>query len=186
MSRTKISSRKLQVVGIFLSLLLVTTSLWAYYHYRFPYGWSHCCDRQLMNALRTYAEDHDGAYPAFPGKPEAALSLLYPKYADANLLRGKTVPLQSVQSILSAGESLSPESCGWLYVEGLRLDDDPSLALFWDKIGLGHNGERLSEPGHTVFFLSGDYQFIPIAEWEKFQTQQQRLYAARHRDKLVR
>ena len=34
----------------------------------------------------------------------------------------------------------------------LWLDDDRRLALCWDKVGLGHNGERLPDGGHTVLF----------------------------------
>ncbi len=65
---------------------------WLYYRSAFPYGWSHSCDKQLMFALHQYAEDHGGAYPAGEATPEASLSLLYPKYANANVLQGKTVP----------------------------------------------------------------------------------------------
>ncbi len=53
-------------------LLLAGTGLligggWAYYAWKFPYGWSHSCDKQLMFALHQYAEEHGGAYPA--GEP---------------------------------------------------------------------------------------------------------------------
>ena len=102
------------------------------------------------------------------------MSLLYREkmndypLADANLLRGRTVPESAVQEILERGKLLTPETCGWHYVEGLRLDDDYRLALFWDKIGLDHNGGRLAQEGHTVLFVSGERKFIPETEWEKF------------------
>jgi hypothetical protein len=100
-----------------------------------------------MFALHQYAEDHGGAYPAGEATPEASLSLLYPKYANEYVLQGKTVPLDVVKVTLERGSRLGPDTCGWHYVEGLRLDDDPRLALCWDKVGLGHNGERLPDGG---------------------------------------
>ena len=74
---------------------------------------------------------------------------------------------------------LGPNSCGWRYVEGLRVDDDPGLAIFWDKVGLGHNGQRLSEPGHTVFFIGGDQRFIAGTDWQPFLSEQARLLEQR-------
>ncbi len=135
------------------AILLLAGCGWAYYSWKYRFGWSHCCDKQLANALHQYASDHDGLFPSGGKTPEGSLSRLYPDYADANLLRGKTVPLAVVEAALRNGGELTPETCGWHYVEGLRADDDPNIALLWDKVGLGHNGERLSDGGHTVFFV---------------------------------
>ncbi|HZU36861.1 MAG TPA: hypothetical protein VFA18_13160 [Gemmataceae bacterium] len=150
----------------------------AFIKWEFPYGWSHCCDKQLMFALHQYAEDHNGAYPAGESSPEASLSLLYPKYADAYLLRGKTVPWEKAQSLLEAGQKLGPDSCSWHYVEGLRLDDDGRLALFWDKLGLGHNGQRNPDGGAWVYFINFDSHYVSGSEWPAFLADQERLKAA--------
>ncbi len=156
-------------------------ALYAWYVVTFPYGWSHCCDRVLFFKLSDYAQTHNGKFPAGEATPEASLSLLareeYP--ATANSLRGKTVPEEMVQQVLDRGELLGPETCGWHYVEGLAQDDDPALALFWDKAGLGHNGQRLSEPGHTVWYVSGEHRFIPKTEWSQFLEEQWLLIEAR-------
>jgi hypothetical protein len=154
---------------------------YAWWRHHFPYGWSHCCDLQLHMALRQYAESHGGAFPAGEATPEASLSLPYREKtdygADADLLRGKTVPESVVKDILERGGLLTPETCGWHYVEGLRLDDDPQLALFWDKAGLDHNGGRMAEGGHIVLFVSGNRKQIVGAEWEKFLEEQRKLLA---------
>ena len=105
---------------------------WFWYRWKFPYGRSHACDKQLLFALRQYAEDQSGMFPAGEATPEASLSLLYPKYADAHVLSGKTVPPEVAQAILDQGERLGPKTCGWHYVEGLTTDDNPRLALVWD------------------------------------------------------
>jgi hypothetical protein len=149
----------------------------SYHAYRYPYGWSHCCDAQLMFALMGYADRHEGWFPRGEATPEASLSLLAreDQVVDANLLRGKTVPEAQVSARLQAGKLLTPETCGWHYVEALRKNDDSRLALFWDKVGLGHNGERLSGGGHYVCHVSGDIRFVAGQEWEEFLAEQERL-----------
>jgi hypothetical protein len=160
------------------SVLLVSGWKW-----RYPYGWSHSCDMGLSVALETYAEDHHGAFPAGEATPEASLSLLYPKYLDGEggveILRGKTVPFEIVWEKLRRGERLTPDTCGWHYVEGLRRGDDGRLALAWDKVGLGHNGERMAGGGHMVIFVSGIRDHIHEAEWATFLCEQKELLRAR-------
>jgi hypothetical protein len=153
----------------------------AYHRHRYPHGWSHCCDKQLMFALLAYADRHGGWFPKGETSPEAALSLLHrddPESANANLLRGKTVPETAVRARLEGGQLLTPDTCGWHYIEGQRKDDDPRLALFWDKAGLGHNGERLSGGGHYVCFVAGSIEYISGDKWEEFLAEQERLRAA--------
>jgi hypothetical protein len=147
---------------------------YAYYRYDFPYGSSHCCDLLLMRALEEYAGNHEGAFPTGGPTPEASLGLLYSNvdWVDANLLRGRTVPEVVVKEALKRDGRLGTASCGWHYVEGLRLDDDPRLAIFWDKIGLGHNGQRLSHAGHTVFCVGWGRKFVPESDWPAFLAEQ--------------
>ena len=146
-------------------------------------------------ALRQYATTHGGAFPAGQATPEASLSLLYREkvdgypLADADLLRGKTVPESVVKEILERGDLLTPKSCGWHYVEGLRLDDDYRLALFWDKAGLDHNGGLMPQGGHLVLFVNGNREHIVGADWERFLEDQRKLLAERktaiHHDATV-
>jgi hypothetical protein len=158
---------------------------YGWWRYHFPYGMSHCCDLILYDALQQYATRHGGAFPAGEATPEASMSLLYRekseygKLADERLLRGKTVPESVVKEILERGDLLTPETCGWHYVEGLRLDVDPRIALFWDKVGLDHNGGRLAEGGHIVVFVDGQRKHIPKAQWDGFTENQHKLLADR-------
>jgi hypothetical protein len=122
------------------------------------------------------------AYPAGEATPEASLSLLYPNHGvDAEILRGKTVPREEVKAILESGGRLGPDTCGWHYVEGLTSSDDPALALCWDKVGLGHNGERLADGGRMVLFVSFRHEYIPGAKWEAFVEEQKKLLEERNR-----
>ena len=136
-----------------------------------------------MFALHQYAEEHGGAYPTGEATPEASLSLLYPAYANEYVLQGKTVPLDRVKAALESGGRLTPETCGWHYVAGLTLDDDRRLALCWDKVGLGHNGERLGDGGRTVLLVHMGYEYIPGEKWLDFLNEQEKLLAARDLNK---
>ena len=63
--------------------------------------------------------------------------------------------------------------------KGSTLADDSRLALFWDKEGLGHNGQRLWDSGHIVMFVDGFTKDIPAMEWDKFLAEQKVLFANR-------
>lgn len=169
-------TRKVGFLLVAVSLVLVV-GLYAWYRWNFPYGWSHCCDKQLYFALREYAETHGGAFPAGESTPEASLGLTYGNlsFDCAYLLCGKALSEASVKEILDQGERLGPDSCGWNYVEGLRLGDDSRLALFWDKEGLGHNGQRLPNGGYIVMFLDGISRYIPASDWSAFLSEQEKL-----------
>jgi hypothetical protein len=148
----------------------------AYYTSIYPFGPSHCCDKILYFQLLEYADKNGGAFPAGESSPEASLSLLHKSVkADANLLRGKSVPEAVVKEILDRGELLGPESCGWHYVEGLHKDDNGRLAIFWDKEGLGHNGQKLAGGGHIVWFLDSNHPHITADKWPQFLAEQAEL-----------
>lgn len=160
-------------------LLLAGLMGLGYWKYSYPYGWSHCCAKGVGLALREYAMDHGGFYPAGGGSPEASLSLLYSNYLDAYTLRGKTVPLEVVQQALAEDGKLGPQSCGWHYVEGLTDADNPQIAIVWDKVGLGHNGQRLKGGGHEVVFLDGTTTTISARQWPDFTERQKQLIEQR-------
>ena len=187
--------RRTKIAGVVVIVLAAPFILgYVRWRHQYPYGFSHCCDLILYSALEQYAATHGGAFPSGEATPEASLSLLYREPADwtanADLLRGKTVPESVVREILERGELLTPDTCGWHYVEGLRKDDDPRLALFWDKVGLDHNGGRLAEGGHVVVFVDGQRKHIPEVEWNAFIEEQCKLLAERkaaiHHDAKVR
>jgi hypothetical protein len=95
------------------------------------------------------------------------------------VLSGKTKSAEAAEKILQRGELLGPDTCDWHYVEGLTQSDNPRLALVWDKVGLGHNGERLAGGGHTVWRIVGGEEIVPESEWPAFLQEQERLMAAR-------
>jgi hypothetical protein len=90
-----------------------------------------------------------------------------------------TIPEDTTRSTLEAGGLLSPDSCGWHYVEGLTEADDRRLAMLWCKEPLGHNGNRTKDGGREVIFVGGNIQWISGAGWPAFLDEQQRLFAER-------
>jgi hypothetical protein len=146
----------------------------------YPYGCDHCCDKQLGLALMQYADAHGGQYPTGGQTPEASLSLLYPDYLDANVLRGKAYPEGPAKQLLESGQPLTPETCGWQYVDGLTLQKGMTsrIALFWDKIGLDHFSGYLPRGGHSVTFMDAHGQVINEAHWPQFIAEQEKAWAA--------
>jgi hypothetical protein len=105
----------------------------------YPFGVSHCCINAMEFALRLYAQEHGGTYPAGEASPEASLSLLCrSNYIDVGTIRGMTVPESTVRGIIEGGGLLGPQNCGWQYVEGLTQTNDPRIALLYSKEALGH------------------------------------------------
>ncbi len=165
------------LVAIF-SLVVCAFLIWRYIENMFPYGRSHCCSKVLGGVLCSYARDHNGFFPAGGRTPEASLSFLYTNGLQAEILRGKTVPLKVTQAALDKDGVLDPESTGWHYVEGLTEMDDPRIAIAWDKVGLGHNGQRMNG-GHEVVLTDGSTMLVSRAAWPGFLAEQERLLAAR-------
>jgi hypothetical protein len=170
--------RRLMVKLIVVFGVLTATYV-GYVKWKYPYGWSHCCIAGMGIALASYAQEHNGRFPSGGDTPEASLSLLFSNYVDAYWLRGKTVPLKVTETALRQNGKLGPESCGWHYVEGLTEADDPQIAILWDKVGLGHNGERLKHGGHEVALVNGGHEFIPGPQWPEFLEKQKQLLAQR-------
>lgn len=180
MSAGLFTRRRVRVAIAFLLLggaAVVGRQWWLAYQY--PFGWSHSCDKGLFILLLEYADAHDGAFPLGGTTPEASLSLVAagkdPSYFD--LLRGKSIPAAVVIEQLRVAGELTPETCGWHYVEGLTTDDGDA-ALFWDKDGLGHNGQRLQGGGHVVTFANGSQVHVSAQQWQQFLADQAKLRAA--------
>jgi hypothetical protein len=146
------------------------------YRWYFPYGNTHCCSAGIGIQLNNYASAHDGWLPHGESSPEASMSLLC--VDSTNFLpwvRGKNVSMTIAESAWKKDGRLSPESCGWHYVEGLRSDDDSAIAVAWDKVrGLGHNGQRRAGKTREIILLDCSHTEIPEASWSQFMVDQKK------------
>jgi len=166
----------LVAVIVLAALAVAAEQVW--YRYTYPYGWSHACSAGLCLSLPVYAEDHEGFLPHGEATPEASLSLLF--QFDSSTLSyfgGKNISRDIVEAAFKRDGKLSPATCGWHYVEGLRESDNPEIAVAWDKvIGLGHNGQRMRGMMHEVVLLSG-CKYVSKQEWPEFIANQKSLLA---------
>ena len=172
--------KRLAIAGLILIVLGVVGG-WIWWRYTFPFGYSHACSKGLGLTLRIYAGDHDGWLPYGGPTPEASLGLIAKDDAASAewVLGGKNVKPEVVKAALARDEGITPETCGWHYVEGLRETDDPQIAVAWDKVeGLWHNGNRRRGLMHEVICLDGSISFIKRSHWPKFVAEQRDKLAA--------
>ena len=165
--------------------LIALGPVWLYQR-KYPFGREHCCDKQLGIALLNYAEANGGKFPTGGATPEASLSLLYPEYLPAGVLRGKRHPEDLARQLLKSGKPLTQETCGWHYVDGLTLPESNGsrIAIFWDKVGSDHFSGTLAEGGHSVTFMDAHGQVIREAEWPRFIAEQEKTWAAIRRGEI--
>lgn len=162
----------------FIAIAVALTRVW--YRYTYPFGWSHACSAGLGLALEGYSSEHGGWFPHGEATPEASLSLLYKDDPDTALwtLGGKNILREIVEATLKRDGKLSPATCGWHYVEGLRENDNPEIAVAWDKvIGLSHNGHRIDGMMHEVIILGAGHRYVSKRDWPEFIANQKKLLA---------
>jgi hypothetical protein len=101
------------------------------------YSHKHCI-KQWGVAVQVYANDHAGAFPAHPLGYAAALQLLMrpPDYNMGTYLvmgapGGYTGKVFEVAN--ANGTWVREADCGRVYVQGLREDSNPQIALLFDK-----------------------------------------------------
>ena len=145
----------------------------------YPYGASHSCSKGLGLDLELFADANEGWFPHGMPTPEASLSLLCTNTEGTWwILRGKHVSQKTVDEALARDSLLGPDSCGWHYVEGLRTNDEPQIAVAWDKArGLNHGGRRMRGLEHEVILVDGSVLLISQEKWPAFVEEQKRLLA---------
>lgn len=174
-----------------IALLLSAVVGSAWYRWRYPYGYSHCCLSAFALALNAYADDNGGWFPAGGESPEASLCLLWqcrakvhpgPYLGEPDVFRGMTVPYETVNTILRGGRPLGPDTCGWHYVEGLSRADGPDIGILWCKTALDHNGKRTDDGGRQVLLTSDASEWVPGDKWEAYVRRQNDLRRERRSD----
>ena len=168
-------TKKAQIAVVILVVGSLFGVPYGFYRYQFPFGMYHRCDKQLSGALWEYAQTHGGKFPAGEATPEASLSLLGEGHGYLLVPRDKSETV--VEQMLARGELLGPDTCGWNYTEGLCVDSNSGLALFWDKEGLNEMGGRLGGGGHLVTTVGRGIEYIPASRWDSFLEEQRRLLA---------
>jgi len=170
---------KIALLICLLGVLAVLT-LAALQRVRFPYGKRPAAMLVMYYALRCYANDHDGTLPDSPRGPFAALTSLYPHYCPTGFeLAGLSGAIERAQAALRAGSILDESTCSWAYFPGLRVNDNPSLAVLYERReGIRSGGRRSDDVGHAALLLDGTITNVPRAAWTSFLQKQESLRRA--------
>lgn len=140
------------------------------------WGHTHCIPQAGL-ALRTYATEHDGAFPTHTNGYGDALLLL------TNLagLYSLTGPGYSESVFLEAARTVSdvPEQqCGRVYIQGLREDSDSEIVILFDKLP-SPGGDHCHFPrrlwaalSREVLFVGGDFRVVRESNWPVFARKQ--------------
>lgn len=147
--------------------------------WRFPYGYRAACLPMVTMALYTYGHDHSGRLPAGGGSPLSSLQLVYPEYVPyAGHLAGLSGDVAGTVRALEAGQRLSDSLSSWVYQEGFRIDDDPPVAVLWDrKDGISGNASRMEPGSRIVGFSDGSMRYVSAKDWQQFEQEQSALRA---------
>jgi len=168
-------------VVIVVCVAIVSAAAKFWFRDRFPYGVTHACSKSLGLGLRLHANDHQGWLPSGGQTSEESLSYACTnkdEYGLKGLMGGKNIKQSVVEEAFARHGVLSPTSCGWHYVEGLREDDPPTVAVAWDKaVGLTHNGQYGRNIQCEAVMLDGSSQLISKGAWSNFYTTQKSLIA---------
>jgi hypothetical protein len=130
----------------------------------------------MLAALSAYAREHGDAFPASGNSALQDLQLLYPKYSgsDAAILAGISGDERMVKERIAGGGLLDDEISSWVYVAGFRLDDDPRVAIIWERAdGVAFNGSRSRAGSHAVGFVDGSFEQIGREQWSAFLKEQE-------------
>lgn len=167
-----ITSKKHIIVGLVLLSILVAYCIG--YNMAFPHGSRTAYLPIVVDALRAYADAHDGQFPNVEGDPYASLGALYPRYIGANYLAGLSGPRKQTVKALEEGKQLSETLCSWVYHPGLKVTDDPDIAIIWEReFGLAFNGKAID--GRAVGYVGRPFEQISREDWEAFEEEQRKL-----------
>jgi hypothetical protein len=161
------------IVGI--AAVSVLTLILVFVRIRLPFGHREAFMRSMDSVLQNYAVDHSGWFPDGKNSHDALVHL-FPDYCPFGLeLAGLSGDIQKLTNALQMGESIS-NLTSWVYVPGLREDDDSRLAILWEsRPGLSAGGRLVSGGQRPVLLLNRDITNVPAVHWEDFLKQQELL-----------
>ena len=154
--------------------LVFNESLWQHGH----------CMPQAGGALLQYAYEHDGRFPYHTNGYGEALLLMTNEMGP--FWAGFTGPGYDGGVFAEAartGSHIPEQACGRVYVQGLSTNNDPKIAILFDKVAAPadhcHFPRRLwAGYVREVCFIAGDWRTVPVAEWPEFARQQIELLIA--------
>jgi hypothetical protein len=168
------------ILGVGLAGLLLVGAIWGLYRWEYPFGARTCRLPCMIMSLHRYAYAHDGWYPKEGKTRLDSLRVLLGDGEKGNyigvpdLLAGISGNEEETRKRFFAGTPIDETVSSWVYFPGFRSDDDPQLAIIWERQqGICFNGSRAD--GHAVGFADGHHEQIPQARWPAFLKEQEAL-----------
>jgi len=165
------------IIWTLVFLGVIAAGVWLQHRQTYPYGLTHRCSKTLCMEIGFFAEEHDGRYPFSQSEEALGLSAMITD-ADYSLAQvvGKAGNLNAAKKFYLKKGYILPEHSSWHYIEGLTVSDQ-NRALAWDKIPLGHNGQRQDSNSREVMMTDGSVITISGKKWDAFLEKQQKLAA---------
>src|SRR5690349_20218078 len=166
------------VLGILTICIICGITSW--YRWEFPYGQRPCALPCTMQGLWMYANQHERWFPSQTNSSNTLdlLRELVPGYVAPGVLAGVSGNVSKVRQCLETGRAIDSSISSWVYWQGFRADDDPRLAIIWERAeGVNGIGQRSLSGGHAVGFADGTYRQIAKTDWAAFVKSQEVLRA---------
>lgn len=141
------------------------------------------CMSSAGAGLQAYAMDHDGSFPFHTNGYSDAL-LLATNYCSDRELTGPGYDEAVFQRVRRSGENASEEEFGRVYVQGLKRNNHPEIAILFDKAPTPggdhcHLFRRLWAPmGREVYTVGDGMRFVRESEWGAYARHQIELLVA--------
>lgn len=164
-----------RLLWVFFAAVLLFLGGYAAYTYYYPYGARPASLPLMLAALGDYGHQNSGSFPDARGEPLDSLRLLCPRYLpESEPLAGLSGNIKLLRKQVIGNFRITADASSWVYWPGLKTDDNPDIALIWERVsGVRFNGSRAH--GHEVGFVGGYMRQVPDAEWEAFLKEQERL-----------
>jgi hypothetical protein len=138
---------------------------------------AHCIVLTLQ-ALRIYAEDHGGKYPAHTNGYGDALLLMWEQAVKPEILTGPGYSATPIRLAHENNRHLPESECGRVYVQGLNDNMNQGIAIIFDKLltpGGDHTHllDRLgAKLAREVGYLDGSRAIVTEESWPAFSKKQ--------------
>lgn len=158
-----------------VGVLLVVVSGFFLYIRSLPAVHQHCI-KNAGSALRSYAADHDGAYPVHPNEFGDAIALLVAEeYDDGSHFVGVGDDATWLRAAVTNKTDVHEELCTRIYVPGLN-ESQYGLAVLFDRYavrGGDHHREMRGQPYlREVLMADGSMNTVTLDRWPAFASNQ--------------
>jgi len=142
------------------------------------------CIKGTYLTLMGYAEDHHGQFPSHTnGFGDAVVMLLKEEPESARNFTAPGDDGHLLAECARTGAHMPEDRCTRTYVQGLSANNDPQIALVFDRYptrGGDHFRRPWGPPQREVCFIGDSMRIIDEKNWPAFRARQIELLVAAH------